>query len=217
MSFCRNCGNKISDEARFCENCGAEAIPVNSSQYVQQPVFQKPQPMNITQGRGEELGRISYNFPTVRAYIGRIITCSIMLVPLIFLILLVYFAAVSDAEDLSVVTGLIIFEVILLVLAVGVLLLIIFAGVSIAQYKKNYICICENCVYGMSARTFSAKPFEIPYEAVINVSYKHTSAFVVNHYVSIKTPNEEIFCSVENPENVAGFIVQTMNRKFGRI
>jgi len=39
--FCKNCGNQMAEDARFCPNCGADNGDVQPNQFVQ-PIYVKP-------------------------------------------------------------------------------------------------------------------------------------------------------------------------------
>jgi len=43
--YCKNCGQPVADNAKFCANCGAEQVmeqPVTSQPVVSQPVYSQP-------------------------------------------------------------------------------------------------------------------------------------------------------------------------------
>lgn len=155
--FCKTCGAKIMEGAKFCTACGCK---INDKKI--------PRSMN-------EDGKILLVAEPQKKWFNLIITCGIIIM-VSDMFLLLYAVSIENEADRK--SGI---EMSLMI--AGAAIIVIYEGMKWAAMK---ITICENAVYGSYGYGIS-KQFKFTYDDIISVSGGNNSTNVITIVTKAKS------------------------------
>lgn len=189
MPFCRNCGNQIPENTKFCDKCGS------AQQYDSSPAPSRLEKPSTTFSDNEPKTLLSASYSNKQ--FNTIVICIIFIAVLGFICVYIlnnkinelseYYYKDSVAQSIQSLKNIRAFSVFIDIILAGELVLKCF------QIKNNYIHITEEGVSGEGCPIwgFGTLPFKFSFKYIRNVESKNDGLLII-------TADKKYYCFVEN-------------------
>lgn len=215
--FCKKCGTKIPENARFCPNCGTDAFASGSQNAGFQGNCQADRNVNQTQYRGEgfyNVGVRPLNPGEVRTYYATKFHRKFMVIALciglcadLFWVFTLFRLMSEYKPNKGDVTEAVFWIVLLFVLMIAVI-------INLMVYNKIVLNISDQGISGRGGKCLYLRsvPFNAPYSDIDSVKQKFSGVVSKNNRIVITIKGKKYDFTIENGEEAKKLIEMGMAR-----